>query len=150
QPQEIAVPANTDDLGLRDGATNLVAYAIRTASRHTPQLGLVVKDRFGTITLETKRADRLLVPTGTALDAPAAAPTGTLGAFACYTVRIGANQPEFQEIDGVSAVDAIDNRRFDLERPSQLCLPASVNGSAANPDGVLLCYAARPAMGEPE
>src|SRR5262249_13279192 len=148
-PAAIGTPANTDDLGLRDGVTHLQAYALNPAVRHTPRHGLVVKDRFGTLTLDTKAADRLLVATGKALDAPADAPGGGRGTVECYTVRVSSGQPSFQKIVGVKVVDQFETRTYDLTRPRRLCLPASKDGGAlVKPDGHLLCYLAKGAPGQ--
>jgi hypothetical protein len=150
RPKAIAPPANKNDEGLRDAVTHLESYVLAIPGPPTPHPGQVVKDQFGTLTLDTIKADRLLVPTGKALDAAAAAPASALDVFKCYKVKPSTGQPRFQKIVGVKVVDQFENRLYDLRKPKHLCLPVNKDGGGINdPDGHLMCYLAKRADGQP-
>jgi hypothetical protein len=134
---------------------SLGAYQLRWVppARHTPQT-VAVTNALGSLALQTlpAGADRGLVPSAFSTTA---APTPHAGSgvdpFACYKVRLAAGAT-FARTD-VSVLDPLGPgaptaRALTLRKPKHLCLPVDVNGVAAlRPDGLLVCYAAKPARG---
>lgn len=49
------------------------------------------------------------------------------------------------------AAEAFEDRLYDLKKPTELCVAADMNGAGVNnPDGGLVCYAARRARDAPK
>jgi hypothetical protein len=72
--------------------------------------------------------------------------------FKCYAVRMPRGAPRFTAIPGVSLDDDLLDLgiRFDLKKPTRLCLPADQNGEGIqNAALALMCYQAAAARGEP-
>ena len=150
RPKALCEPANKADEGVRDTATHLESYIFKSATTHTPQTGVVVRDQFGTLTLDTIKPDRLLVPSGKALNAAAPAPTGSVDHFKCYKVRRTPGTARFVRQNGVKVVDHFENRFYDVIRPLRLCLPVSKNaGSIIDEASHLVCYKTKAAAGGP-
>jgi hypothetical protein len=152
KPVAICPPADKNGEGVNDPVTHLESYAIGRSKgqpRDAKQFGLQVEDQFGTLTVDTRRADRLLVPTGKALDAPADPPAGTVDHYKCYTLRITHGTPGFTKTQ-VTVVDQFENRVYDVLRPHRLCTPADKNGEGVNDlTSHLMCYRVKRAVGQP-
>jgi hypothetical protein len=148
KPRALCAPADKDGEGVFDEATHLESYQVKSTPRHVPQVGLLVTDQFGTLSLNTTKADRLLVPSGKVLGGPAAEPTSSLDHYKCYKVKITAGTPKFVK-KTVQVVDQFENRFYDLKKPSRLCTPVDKNGEGINDDVThLLCYKAKRSPGE--
>ncbi len=144
----LCLPASPNDEGFADDCTHLKAYALKEP-KHLKQTGLMVTDRFGTLTLDTMKSDRLLVPAASRLGAPAPEPGDALDHFKCYKVKTTKGTPKFAKNTRVDVVDGFESRAYELKRPSRLCLPANPNGEGiVNDADRLLCYRAKRAKGE--
>lgn len=144
----LCLPADPDGAGIADDCTHLKAYALRGRKR-VKRAGLVVTDRFGTLTLDTVRPDRLLVPATSRLGGPAPDPGDAVDHFTCYTVKTTKGTPRFAKNTRVDVVDDFESRTYALKRPSRLCVPTSPNGEGiVNAADHLLCYRAKRLEGE--
>lgn len=158
RPRHLLVPA-VFTAGGTSGANrepNLMSWKIRSPRgepKHTPQLGLRVRDGLGTLTLDTVRPQLLLVPATTDLARPPAPPdsdTHPVDNYKCYAVKPTkgtARRPAVELIVG----DEFDRpRTLRLGRPVHLCTPVEFDGQVArNPPLHLLCYRAAPLHSEP-
>jgi hypothetical protein len=174
----LCTPADKNDEGRHDDVTHLRGYGIK-AARGTPrvaaQRNLEIVNQLGTIVVDAKVQDSLLVPAAKALDAPAA-PLGAhvVDAYACYKVKprprrctedparrckrnadCGVAGPCLGTFPAGLQVTVADQfvpagRRFDVTKPTRLCTPAiSDGGPVQSAGGHLMCYQVRPAAGEP-
>lgn len=151
KPKALCPPANKNGEGLRDAVTHLEAYSLKAPVPHVRELGVVVKDQFGTLTLDTIKSDRLLVPTGKSLGSPATDPTSNLDHFKCYKVRISSGAARFPKGVQATVADQFEDVLYDVKRPTRLCNPVDKDGGGINrPDGHLVCYQAKPATGQPK
>lgn len=131
-----------------------------------------IRSQFGELTLDLKRADRLLVPAFKALPGgtlPAGTPQGA-DHYLCYRVNVSGDRddegedddddescdPRFPSRPRVRLLDEFNlPRDFDVVRPTRLCAPAVKthdgvrhDADVANPANHLTCYRVRPAGGE--
>jgi hypothetical protein len=149
KPKALCAPANKNDEGLRDPATHLLSYILRSDVTHVPQTGLGVADQFGTLSIDTVKASRLLVPAGKALGQAASAPTGSIDHYKCYKARVTPSTPKFVATQA-DVADQFEDRVYDLKKPKELCVAVDKNGEGVNhPGSALLCYKAKAASGEP-
>ena len=142
------------DIG--DPDAHLASYEIRKvdpAARHEPRQ-LRLANALGSLTLDTlpKGADRLLVPS--AFQASAAPPPlgdTAVDAFQCYRARTPRGEPfEPTRIQVADTFNAAA-RSFAVRAPKHLCLPVGLDGAVIQrPDDLLVCYAAKPAKGQPK
>jgi hypothetical protein len=114
--------------------------------------GLELTTALGSATLDTKAVDRLLLP---AVLGPEPAPlpeVPLVDAFRCAPVKPSAGAPRWRRLRGVSVVDRFGrSSRYDLWKPSRLCLASGVGGDfpVLHPQDLLLCFRARAAAGSP-
>jgi hypothetical protein len=147
----LCAPSNKSDEGLRDAVTHLESYRITGTAPSVRQTGVVVRDEFGTLTVDTIRPHRLLVPTGKALGGPATAPTSDLDHFKCYRIRLTRGSARFPQGIQATVVDQFGDRLYNVRRPKFLCTPVSKDSGPLNdPETHLMCYVVKPAPGEPK
>ncbi len=141
-PHRLCFPLTGDARTAASPAQFLLGYVVRTSARSVP--GRRVVTQFGTVTLDVKRPDLLLVPTATSLSGPPAPLTAPLlDNFQCYGVRPSRGTPRFVPIRGVEVADALETRVVDLLEPTRLCAPANLDGEDVDAPGRsarLLCY----------
>jgi YVTN family beta-propeller protein/cysteine-rich repeat protein len=141
-PHRLCFPLTSDARTAASPTQFLMGYVVRTSSRSIP--GRQVVTRFGTVTLDVKRPDLLLVPTAMSLSGPPAPPAAPLlDNFQCYDVRPSRGTPRFVPIRGVVVADALETRVVDLLEPTRLCAPANLDGEDVDAPGRsarLLCY----------
>lgn len=87
------VPATANGQGIADAETYLQAYKIKALRgyRHTKRSGVLVTNEVGTISLDTKGRDLLLVPTAEDLDSSPSSPNPqfhNVDHFKCYRVGV--------------------------------------------------------------
>lgn len=153
----VCAPTNRD--GRAPTAPNhddyLVTYKVKASSgtpKFAPRRDLEVTTALGTLRLDAKKLDRLVVPAslGTELPPPPAAPHPD--AFACYKVAPGSGAPKFVSVGGIALEDSFGVLVVDAKKPSVLCNPADLNdtapGAPANPDH-LLCFKVKVAKTTP-
>jgi hypothetical protein len=154
KPRGLCAPGGVDGGAMVDAARHLEAYRLNPPGGQPPparQSGVAVADRFGTLSVDTVRPDRLLVPTGKALDAPATPPAAGSGhdQLKCYKIKVTPGTPGLAPGTQVAVTDQFQTRTYDVKRPSRLCLAADVDDAGVqNPRGHLMCYRARRAAGQ--
>src|SRR5262249_59198616 len=93
-----------------------------------PVRGGKVVTQFGSLTLDVKPPDLLLVPTAVSLTGtpdPLAPPL--LDNFQCYTVRASRGARGFTPVRGVQVTDGLETVTVDLLKPARLCVPADLD-----------------------
>jgi hypothetical protein len=144
----LCLPADTNEAGVVDDCTHLKGYRWEGATR-VKRTGIIVTDRFGTLTLNTGKAARLLVPAATELGAAAGQPGNSLDHFTCYKAKVAKGTPRFPKRVRAAVRDRFESRNYDLEKPTRLCVPVDANGEGiVNGVDHLLCYRAKRAKGE--
>jgi hypothetical protein len=147
KPRALCGPADTG-AGVADTDTQLAVYQI-AATPKARQNGVAVVDRFGALTLDLTGADRLMVPTGKRLGAPADPPAAVLDHFSCFHARTSPGTPKFVPVQ-LSASDLVQMRLYDLTKPMRLCVAADKNGEGVQSRlAAVLCYKAKKVPGQP-
>ena len=152
KPKALCAPANKNGEGVRDEDTHLESYLIKGAADHVPQIGVQVTDQFGSLSVDTIKPVRILVPSTKGIGA---APTNQLADnvdhFKCYKVRVTPGTDKFAKDVQATVVDQFENRLYDVKKPFRLCTPVGKNGAEIiNPAGHLMCYKAKRADGQPD
>ncbi|MFN8641355.1 MAG: hypothetical protein U0802_06745 [Candidatus Binatia bacterium] len=143
----LCAPADVGD-GLLDPSTYLTAFKTKATPGALP-LGVVVRDRFGTLTLDAKKPFLLLAPTALGAAPPPLA-SHDVDDFACYKAKTAKNTPKLAKglQVAVSSPFAPD-RTLDVKALQLLCVAADVGHGRKNPAAALTCYKVGPAKNEP-
>ncbi len=163
KPKELYNPTDKNGEGIIDPDTHLVGYEIKRAKtdppqpKHVKRTNIKVVNQFGTIFVDTKKPDRLLVPSLEDLDIPIpdndVPDEFPVDHFKCYKVKVTEGTPEFPEGIQVTVGDQFTDppEVFDVEGPKRLCNPVDKNGEGIiNPIAHLMCYKVKPAEDEPK
>ena len=153
KPKALCNPADIGGEGIGDATTHLESYQIQSSEKHEKVKGFAVANAFGSLTLDTVKEDRLLVPSAKGL----AEPPGPLGKNSvdhckCYKAKPTKGSPKFQKLQ-VTVADQFDGtaRTFDVKKPTHLCLPVDKNGEGIqHPDSLRVCYKVKPAKKQPK
>ena len=129
-------------------ADHLHGYQMK-GPKFRPVSGQTVANRFGTLVVDAKKPDRLLVPTAKSLSDPPQAPTApAVDHFQCYKAQVAAGQPKFLPVTGVTVEDQFGARVVDVTKPRRLCNPTDQSGGEPGAEthaDHLMCYQVRPA-----
>lgn len=137
-PTRLCNPTDKNGEGIIDPTDHLTGYRTR-APKFTKVLNQTVVNQFGSLLLDVKRTDILMVPTskdGVPQNPP-------LDHFQCYKVKRSRGTPRFVPIAGVTVVNQFESVTVTLTKPVLLCAPANKNNedptAPSHPDH-LLCY----------
>ena len=157
KPKVLCVPADKNAEGIVDAVTHLESYQTHQTSPSVRTTGIQVTNQVGTLSVDTIKADRLLVPTAKNLTTPPAAPPDlqTIGVnhYKCYKMRVTHGTAKFPKGVTVSVADQFTSpaKTLTLKKPKHFCTPVDKNGEGIkNPAAHLLCYKAKPASGAPK
>jgi hypothetical protein len=152
KPVALCNPADVDGGAIEDAETHLAGFQIKSLEKHVKQTGVQVETALGTLSLDTVKADRLLVPSAKSLEGPAIPPVDPpVDHFKCYKAKVSKGTPKFPKGVQVTVADQFDGtaRTLDVKKPTKLCLPVDKNGEGIqSPDALLVCYSAKPAKGQ--
>ena len=154
----LCAPADKNAEGVHDEDTHLMSYVIKEQSpKHIRRGSIRITNQLEQIRVDTVKPELLLVPTAKTLTQPGpSAPnplTHSVDHYKCYKVRVTPGTPLPAQDRKVSSSDQFTQpaKLLTLRKPRHLCLPVDKNGEGIkNPDVHLLCYAAKPARGEPK
>jgi hypothetical protein len=146
----ICAPADVDGSGVQDNVTHLMGYKLKNSLEPLKLADASVTDRFGTKTLKmVVKADRILVPSGKALNGAASAPPAGLDHYKCYKSR--ATRSEFSPLQSTITDQFETARTFDLKRVAHFCAPVNKNGEGiTQPGAFLMCYKSKVPTGAPK
>jgi hypothetical protein len=151
KPKALCPPANKNGEGVFDPVTHEESYQIKPAVKHVRRTNVEVIDQFGTLRVDTLKADRLLVPTNKGLGSPPPAVSGTVDHYKCYKVKITAGTPKFPTGVQATVATQFETRLYDVKKPRRLCTPVNKNGEGVNSSiAHLMCYQVKPATGQPK
>jgi hypothetical protein len=156
RPFRLCTPSDRAGEGTVDPATHMTSYIIRMQNPHTiERTGIRMTNALGDIWLNTTSAGVLLVPASKDLTSLPGQPSATahVDHYKCYRTKVTPGTPKFARNTRVSVADQFSPTPRDLTllKPRWLCTPVDKNNEGiANPDIHLVCYTARPALGEPQ
>jgi hypothetical protein len=144
KPERLCAPAdkNGEDPGAPQEAAHLVGYTINRPVTNIERQEIT--NQFGTVFVDLRRAERLMVPSSKSLSGmPPPLPAGALDHFQCYKIARSKGTPRFQQ-HTVQVTDQFGSQTLTLGAPNRLCAPVNKNGedptAPTHPDH-LLCYA---------
>src|SRR5262249_35200510 len=124
---------------------SLLGYVVRTSAR--PVRSRQVVSQFGSLTLDVKRPDLLLVPTAVSLTAtPRPLTPPLLENFQCYSLRPSRGRRKFAPLLGLQVPAGLEPVSPAPLKPARLCVPATLDGeapAASEAPTHLLCYRTR-------
>jgi cysteine-rich repeat protein len=155
KPLALGNPANKngEDPGAVTYPHHLKAYLIKEVPGtppHAKRSNIRVDNQFGTIFVDTIKAERLLVPTAKShISQPPPPVDPPVDHFKCYKVKVTPGTPKFQARQA-SVVDQFNQpKTFDVKKPTRLCNPVDKNDEhIQQPDAHLMCYQVTPAAGQ--
>jgi hypothetical protein len=151
KPKAFCPPADKNGEGVLDTVTHEESYQIKPVVRHTKRTNVEVIDQFGTLRVDTLRADRLLVPTNKGLGSAPPAVSGTVDHYTCYKVKITAGAPKFPKGVQATVATQFETRLYEVKKPKRLCAPVDKNGEGVTSTlAHLMCYQVRAATGQPK
>ena len=146
KPKFLLTPADKGGEGINDPVHHLKAYKIKKTKgqgKHVKQKNIKVDNQFGTIFVDTKKPDLLLVPTLKDPDNPVVLPepfTPPLDHFKCYRVRRTKGTSKFTP-ETVNVSDQFINTTLLVKKPVRLCVPVDKDGKGIiDPVAHLMCY----------
>jgi len=131
----LGIPADKNAEGRADPTTSLAQYAVKR-SKGAPKFAKVAnvttQNQCGPLTLTLTKPDSLLVPV-----ARQTAPFDPLSAevdhLLCYKAKAATKLAKGTQVD---VADDFQTRRYDLKKPTRLCIPTSTDGTPATKKGV--------------
>lgn len=152
KPAALCNPANVEgnDPGAPTHAEHLESYQIKRVAgtgKFAKTLNQIVVDRYGQLTIDLLKPERLMVPSAKSLIAPPGAPTAPVtDHFTCYKIRTSPGTPKFVPRLAAVAVDQFGPLSIDIIKPRKLCV--ATNKSNEEPGAEthsehLTCYQAK-------
>jgi len=144
----LCAPADKNEEGVVDDCTHLTSYQMKGPS-HLKQTGLAFTDQFGAWSVDTLKADRLLLPASKALGQAAGPYPDALDHFKCYKAKLTKGTPKLPKGLQATAADQFEDRNYDIKKLAHLCLPVDKNSEGIVDDvDHLLCYKVKRAKDE--
>jgi len=155
KPRALCAPADKNGEGINDGATHLEQYRIKLEKgepKHTKRTNLQLTNQLGTVSLNTSRAEMLMVPTAKSLANPVLPPNPAqhgVDHYQCYKVGLAKGAPAFPKTLEVTVGDQFTTpaQRYVVRKPRLLCTPANKNGEGVRHAEHLICYPLKLAKG---
>jgi len=151
KPRGLCQAAATDGEPVTGPTRRLAGYTMKSGSGIlTRQTGVRVVNDIGAVTLNTGKPDIVRVPASVPNAPPD--PNGAIDRYKCYKVFIATGTPKLQRGIRVKVGDGFTNppKMLELLKPAHLCMPVDAESQGVQErDIVQLCYATRPAKGEP-
>ncbi len=147
-PKALCLPASVDGASVFSSLAHHVAYRSKERTKRPLPPAVEVTDRFGTISVDPLKVTRVLTPAGYALDA-AATPLGAgiVNHHECYRAKL--TQGKFPKGTTVAVAESLEDRLYEVLKPSELCLAVDSDGGGVdNPNAHLMCYRVKRRAGE--
>jgi hypothetical protein len=147
--RHVCTPADKNGSGTLDPTTHLRSYQIKAvpgSPRHERRTMVLVTNQIGSLTVDTVKADLLLVPVNKDLNVTPPAPdplNHDVDHYKCYRVKVSPGTPRLEKGLAVSVDDQFTStpKSFELKKPRHLCTPVDKNGEGIqNPSAHLFCY----------
>ncbi|HXC50849.1 MAG TPA: lamin tail domain-containing protein [Candidatus Limnocylindrales bacterium] len=147
--QSICVAGERDGTAAIDDSTHLRSYPLKPIDGeplHVPLFAQHYDSALGPFYLDIGKPLRLLAPAVIDLAAPVSSPDfGSHGVdfYKCYRASLSKNLPRYFPPNAqVHFEDLFESRDYVLRPPTQVCVPAAVDGPVKTPGRHLLCYKA--------
>src|SRR5262249_58957851 len=125
-PHRLCFPLAPGARSVESQVQFLLGYVVRTSAR--PVRSRQVVTQFGSLTLDAKHPDLLLVPTAVSLTAtPDPLEPPLLDNLHSYTVRASRGARGFTPVRGVQVTDGLETVTVDLLKPARLCVPPDLD-----------------------
>ena len=162
KPVGLCNPADVNGEGIEDTETHLRSYRIRASHTDPLQRGHKKRrdirienqfhPRFGELTVDIIKPDRLLVPSAKSLSGPvdpSDPASHAVDHYKCYQVVPSHGASDFPRDLRASVVDQFGQPKvFEVMKPGRLCVAADKNGEGIkNPAAHLMCYPVKPVAG---
>jgi len=147
------IPVNMNDEGITDADNQMLGYEIlraETTPRHE-RMRVTVKNQFGSLPVDTIRADGLLVPKAKdgEHNPPPDPASRDVDSFKCYDIKPAPSVAGFEPIE-VSLANELEDGPYVVQQPSRLCVPVDVDGQGIkNETEHLMCYLGKPVQSAP-
>jgi Disintegrin len=147
--KHICTPTDKNGTGTIDSATHLRSYQIKAvpgSPRHQRRTLVQITNQIGVLSIDTVKADLLLVPVNKDLGTTPPAPdpqAHDVDHYKCYKIKGSAGTPRLPKGIAVSLADQFTNppKSFLLTKPRHLCTPVDKNNEGIkNPTAHLFCY----------
>ena len=139
---DLCTPADVNNGRILDPDTHLVGYQLTRGPRHKRQ-NVRVANQLGDSTLQTRKADSLLVPSAEDLASEPLLPDPArhhVGHYKCYTANKAMGFVP-QSVRVADQFTPLPGKIVDVKRLTKLCTPADKNGEGIkNPETYLTCY----------
>ena len=146
----LCAPADKNGEGITDECTHLTSYQVK-GDAHVKQVGLPLTDQFGSWSVDTLKADRLLLPAVKGLGGVPDPLADTLDHYKCYKAKLTSGSVKLAKGTQATVLDQFENRIYDLKKLGGVCLPVDKNGEGVLSDvDRLLCYKVKRAKGQPK
>jgi len=144
RPKLLCAPVdkNAEDPNAPTDLDHLVGYEIRRdGPRFVRFTDEVVEDQFGTLLLDLRRPERILVPSAKSLTDPATSlALPVVDHYQCYSVR-----GDRRRVAGVTVEDQFGTGVTDVKKPLRLCVPVDKDGEGILDNAArLMCYQIKP------
>ncbi|TFH24267.1 MAG: hypothetical protein E4H03_04045 [Myxococcales bacterium] len=144
----LCAPADKDDGGVVDDCTHLTSYQVKGPA-HVKQSGIAATDAFGTWSIDTLKADLVLIRTATGLGAAPQAPADSLDHYKCYKAKLSKGTAKLTKGTQAAVADPFEDRVYDIKKLAHFCTPVAKNSEAiVNEVDHLLCYKVKRARTE--
>ena len=157
KPTDLCNPANVNggEPTAPSDTEHGVGYQIKPAAKFTKVLHQhVTNPDFGTLFLDVIKPVRLVLPSAKSLiSSPSALVSPHTDHFNCYKVKVSSGTAKFTAVPGVTVGDQFASQTLIVKKPTQLCVPANVNGQEPGADthaAGLLCYQVKLPKGAPK
>jgi len=145
---------NGGDPGAAAHPDTLASYLVRlhdTLPSGAPRSNLEIVNQLGTIRVDLKKIDGVLLPSALSMSTPPGPPIPPdPDRFGCYKVAISQGTAKFLPVFGVTIEDQLGTLTVDVARPTRLCSPLDLDGQDPGAVGHaprLLCYQVRTSSG---
>ncbi len=154
----LGLPADKNAEGRADTTTSLAQYSVKRrkgAAKFQKIANVAATSQCGALTLTLVKPDSLLVPVARQTG-PFDPLTAEVDHLLCYKAK---SQTKLAKGTQVDVVDDFETRRYDLRKPTRLCVPVTTAGTPAalkggtavpftatslrHPAGHLVCYQAK-------
>jgi hypothetical protein len=142
----LANPTKIGETEIVSPDPSLVGYSLAKPLNRKAKFSVV--NELGSWTVNTKKLDRILVPSSADKSSSPSAPElttqGVVDTYACYTTKFkGKKTPK--NVKDVQDELSTKPQSYTVSAPSRLCAPAGSNVAAAQrPETFLMCYAIKP------
>src|SRR6185369_3496271 len=152
KPAELCTPADVadSDASAPSHTGHLESYQVKRVpgtGKFAKVLAQQLHDRFGDLTVDFLKPERLMVPSAASLTTPPSAPSSPeTDYFTCYKVRITPGTLKFQPQLATVVQDEIGSLSVNLTKPRKVCVATNANNSepgAETHSDHLTCYQAK-------